>query len=266
MSAPSANSREQLGTKGQPDAGFDLEVWNEMTFGSRFLDINNYYDPNLQFKTPLQYRGTSGREASGVEAILPMTIDYVTDPASGFPSVRVTSGFASQPPWDNGTSAWPGLFVNSKHYYTGQSVKELSPKNPIFGNTSGPLRLDGKPDGKPDGKDWHTIIPGSAFIPTQRISFPEFPFTAYKTEDLTRDVQPWPRNDAKYVGVHGRYSHPGTGKPPVIWQTEYNFGHDQFIPWIAAQANVKTDDPKIETLVHVPTPGRKCSESADLNV
>jgi hypothetical protein len=58
-------AREQLGTKGQPDAGFDLEVWNEMTFGSCFLDINNYYNPKLQFKTPLQYRGKNGREASG---------------------------------------------------------------------------------------------------------------------------------------------------------------------------------------------------------
>jgi hypothetical protein len=23
---------------------FDIEIWNELTFGSRFLDINNYYD------------------------------------------------------------------------------------------------------------------------------------------------------------------------------------------------------------------------------
>ncbi|MCX7935402.1 MAG: hypothetical protein N3A66_09100, partial [Planctomycetota bacterium] len=78
-----------------------------------------------------------------------------------------------------------------------------------------------------------------AFIPTLRLGFPEFPFTAYKTEDLTREVQPWPRRwDPDYINIHGRYSHPGTGKPPVIWQTEFNFGHDQFIPWIAEQAKV----------------------------
>eukprot|EP01044_Picomonas_judraskeda_P014234 COSAG03_NODE_2239_length_2969_cov_4.527526_2_plen_476_part_00 len=38
---------DTLGTRGQADVGFDLEVWNELTFGSDFLDINNYYSPKL---------------------------------------------------------------------------------------------------------------------------------------------------------------------------------------------------------------------------
>ena len=32
-----------LGTTNRPDKGFDMEIWNELTFGSRFLNINNYY-------------------------------------------------------------------------------------------------------------------------------------------------------------------------------------------------------------------------------
>ena len=40
------------------DSGFDLEVWNELTFGSDFLDINNYYEPKRQYAQPLEYRKT----------------------------------------------------------------------------------------------------------------------------------------------------------------------------------------------------------------
>jgi len=28
--------------------GYDLEIWNELTFGSKFLSINNYYTPPSQ--------------------------------------------------------------------------------------------------------------------------------------------------------------------------------------------------------------------------
>ena len=29
------------------DVGFDLEIWNELAFGSNFLDVNLYYNPPL---------------------------------------------------------------------------------------------------------------------------------------------------------------------------------------------------------------------------
>lgn len=35
---------------------FDIEIWNELTFGSRFLDINNYYDPPIVSQTHDLYR------------------------------------------------------------------------------------------------------------------------------------------------------------------------------------------------------------------
>ena len=34
---------ETLGTTQAADKGFDMEIWNELTFGSQFLSINNYY-------------------------------------------------------------------------------------------------------------------------------------------------------------------------------------------------------------------------------
>ncbi|MFQ5811075.1 MAG: hypothetical protein ACE5JM_15765, partial [Armatimonadota bacterium] len=40
---------------------FDVEIWNELTFGSRFLDIDNYYDPPLVGPSPNSPRRTGGR-------------------------------------------------------------------------------------------------------------------------------------------------------------------------------------------------------------
>ena len=42
--------------EGMEGDGFDLEVWNEQTFGSNFLDINNYYDPDRPYDGPLEYK------------------------------------------------------------------------------------------------------------------------------------------------------------------------------------------------------------------
>ncbi|MCK6491599.1 MAG: hypothetical protein L6R48_25395, partial [Planctomycetes bacterium] len=237
-----AFTREQLGG----DA-FDLEVWNEYSFGSSFLDVNRYHDPKLEFRQPIAYE-RDGRTVKGVESILAMTVDLA---AARFPGVRVTSGFASQRPWDNGGGAWPGQFAISKHYYSNQRVVELSPDNPLFGNRDGPLGADGSPLGTPDRRSATSIVPGSAFIPRERLGMPEFPFYAYKTEDIVRDLQPWPRaREPGYIGVHHRFTHPGDGRPPVLWQTEYNFAHDQFIPWMAGQAQVAKDDPALIALCH----------------
>ena len=32
-----------LGTAQRSDKGFDMEIWNELSFGSKFLNINQYY-------------------------------------------------------------------------------------------------------------------------------------------------------------------------------------------------------------------------------
>lgn len=31
---------------------YDVEIWNELTFGSAFLDVNNYFEPTLTFPSP----------------------------------------------------------------------------------------------------------------------------------------------------------------------------------------------------------------------
>ena len=109
--------KEDLGTEGKPDAGFDLEVWNEYTFASDFLDEKSYYATPRKFKTDISYQN-HGRTSSGPEMILPITVDYVNDAANRLPGVHVISGFSNQRPWENGASMWPGQTGFSRHFYT----------------------------------------------------------------------------------------------------------------------------------------------------
>jgi hypothetical protein len=237
-------AKEALGTDGQPDAGFDLEVWNEYSFGSNFLDIGRYYSPPLKFKEPVAY-SAHGRVAKGVEIILPMTVDFANDPKNKCPGVRVISGFANQRPWESGTGMWPGQAGFSRHYYTGISLKDNSPENPRKAN-SGPLNALGKPDGTPDKKDWHTVVPGSFFVPVVNVSMPEYWHYSYQTEFMTRDVQPFPGPWQE----HHRYSHPGTGRPAEVWMTEFNLDRGPWMEHIAKLAGCKKDDPRLIALSH----------------
>jgi hypothetical protein len=238
---------EAIGTRGSDDAGFDLEVWNEYTFGSNFLDINRHYDPPLQFKMPLVYE-KHGRTAEGCEAILPMTVDYA---AENYRGVNVISGFANQRPWDSGSGMWPHQAGISRHYYTGITLEDISPQNPRS-KTSGPLNALGHPDGTPDGKDWHTVRPGTFFVPTLNVSMPEFWHYGYQTELMTRDVQPFPSTSGGPISFagHHRYAHPGTGRAGQVWMTEFNLDRSRFAESVCKAAGCAGDDPRLISLLH----------------
>jgi len=122
VKAVCAAAQEYLGTKGQPDSGFDLEVWNEYSFGSDFLrGYMFYYEPRLEFQDPFIME-KDGIVISGQEMILPITTEVVNNPANGFPGVRVISGLANQRPWDSGAGMWPGQYTFSRHFYWGISM------------------------------------------------------------------------------------------------------------------------------------------------
>ena len=176
VAAIGATARGALGTTGQPNAGFDVEVWNEMSFGSNFLDINNYYDQKFTFSQPFTYqktRATTGLRpgapttftCQGVESILPMTADYFGNPANGFPGVKVINGFSNQVPWDSGSSLWPGVTGFSRHFYTG-GWTDCSPATPLYYNYKATVNAVGGIDGQQVGGDWQSIMPGTAFTPT----------------------------------------------------------------------------------------------------
>ncbi len=251
-------ARETLGTP--TDSGFDIEVWNEQTFGANFLNINNYYDEKLDFSEPLSYTKTRALtpdmrpdaqtqfKSEGAYVILPMTIDYFNDPANGFHNVKVVSGFANQWPWDSGTTLWNGQTGFSRHYYTGYYQDVKADGSPISQVGAGAIDALGGFDGTHDNKDWHTILPGTKYIPPPfRIGMPEFMHTGFKTESLTRDVFP----DSRFSGMggHGRYTHNGDFRPAELWQTEVNYARAPWSDELAQAAGVKEDDPRFLALM-----------------
>jgi hypothetical protein len=239
-----------LGTRGAPDAGFDVEVWNELTFGSSFLDEKHYYSPERAFRDRLHY-ATHGRECFGPEVLLPITVDYVADPAHGLPGVKVISGFANQRPWECGESLWPKQAGFSRHFYT-----ELNPRGPFRGYSgflspetdnypsSGPLNALGGVDGTPDHKDWYTVRPGTFFVPQVEVSMPEAFHYSYKQEFITRDLQPFP---CLWKG-HYRYSHAGDGRAAEVWMTETNTFRWPWIKQLLQQTGAGLHDSRVSAL------------------
>ena len=197
-------AKRVLGTEGAADAGFDLEVWNELTFGSHFLSINNYYEKPL----------IEGEWAP--KEVLRRTLAWVIDPAHRLPGVGVNDGFNNQWPWGAGSTAPPGLAALGKHPYAG--VKRF-PKDQ--GSAGRPIDALGKPDGI-------EVAPGQwrdSFVPAYVSHFPEYPLSAIQTEHLIRDLSPITTD--LYGVKHGRQTHPtwpdGTPAPaPQIWITEVN--------------------------------------------
>lgn len=177
---------------------FDVEIWNELNFGSAFLDINNYYAPPIASST------------IGDDTIRRRTSAWLKDPANGLAGVRVGNGFASQRPWDNGDDA-AGLDAIDRHFY---------PQNRRFPSSrvpNRPLDAHGNTMGW-EHNGWHDL-----FVPTYDAFFPEYYLTGISTETVLRDLAPWtemiPNLDGG-VDRHGRTTAPPGGTPPELWMTE----------------------------------------------
>lgn len=241
--------REIVASGDPTDAGFDLEVWNELSFGSDFLDIQRYYNPKLPLDGKLTYEA-HGRTRDGVEIILPMTVDWVNEPKNGMPGVRVISGFSSQRPWDSGVSAWPGQYGFSRHYYAELNPWGVSPRDIEQRQRRTAVGADGTLLGTPERSDWHAVEPGSYTYPAHVVRLPELWHFGYRTEFLTRDIQPFPSTASgpNSFAHHHRFAHPGTGRPPAVWMTETGVWRH---PWgkelIAAGAS--KDDPAFTTVM-----------------
>ncbi len=204
--AVAATAERVLGTGGKSDSGFDIEVWNELTFGSNFLSINRYYD------TPVA-------EGEGAESeILARTVAWASSPESGLRHVGVGDGFDNQWPWGSGTKAPAGLAALDKHPYAGVRIFPKAQGEP---NGIRPVNALGKPDGVSVGTDrWK-----DTFIPSYVSHFPEYSLNALQTEHIVRDISPIVTD--LYGVPHGRSTH-GTfpdGRPapaPTMWITEVN--------------------------------------------
>ncbi len=206
VAAITGEARRVLRSDNPQDAGFDLEVWNELTFGSNFLSINNYYEKPI----------APGRPP--FEQILRATVEYVRRHRAELPGVGVGDGFNNQWPWGAGSTAPAGLAALDKHPYAG--VRRF-PADQGPPGASQPIDALGRPDGI-------EVAPGKwkdTFVPSYVSHFPEYPLCAIQTEHLVRDLSPIETN--LYGTKHGRSTHPQwpDGRPapaPQMWITEVN--------------------------------------------
>ncbi len=189
--------------------GYDLEVWNELSFGSEFLGQGNYYSPDRE----IGY-------GSVTDTLLEETVDYVRDPAHGISAdVGISDGFASQTPFVSGGSVPAGTTALSKHLYRGP---QYFPRNAAI-NSIRPLDALGAPDSTTSKAPYTP-----RFTPSFASALPEYFLTATQTETEVRDLAPI---TTEIYGVpHGRGVGPAGGDPPQTWMTEYNLNTNTLFP------------------------------------
>ena len=216
--------------------GFDLEVWNELSFGSEFLDVEKYYaNPE-----------SSSREVvkEVTKALLDETLAFVRNPANGIsPQVGVTDGFASESPFPSAAYAPAGLTAYSKHPYAGPKSYPAD-----FHAKPGNVPRDalGRRDTTGERHSAEAFTP--RFVPTYQADLPEHTLTSASTETLVRDLAPLTTDI--YQAPHGRDVARAGQRPPQTWVTEYNLGTaggtvvgpDEATPQTSASATLTTAD------------------------
>jgi len=178
----------KLGTVGTRSLGFDLKIYNKLTFGTHFLYINDFYDPALE----------SYKDESIWDNLVAETAKYVAQNPSSFAGVGLSNGFSNTIPWTASSQQPQRIDAINKHPYKGVS---RFPEDERKGSNLG---QDGQP---------------TAEVPRYTALFPEYYATAIQTETLLRDSAPF--NTNIYDTVHERY---GLSKnnPINVWIAEVN--------------------------------------------
>jgi hypothetical protein len=189
-------------TMGSQD--FDVEVWNELSFGSDFLYADRYYDPPRE-------RGTG----DVTKEILSRTVSMLRGPDSPAPRVGISDGFASQSPFPAPATAPSGITALSKHPY--YSLRRF-PDDAVFDAIT-PLDARGRPSFKGQEKNGQPVR-RDRFVPDYTAFFPEYILTGIQTESMIRDLSPI-TSDVNGT-PHGRKTHPPGGPAPQVWITEAN--------------------------------------------
>ena len=181
-------SAQVLGTAGGPDLGFDLEVYNELTFGAHFLSINDYYQPPL-----------ATYDEEGIwDALVAATAEVAGQRPAQFAGVELSNGFANTIPWTASSRQPERVAAINKHPYHGVS------HYPADESRGQGLGQNGQP---------------TQAVPSYTALFPEYYGSALQTETLLRDSAPLTTDI--YGTVHGRYGR-GQENPVGVWITEVN--------------------------------------------
>src|SRR5450755_3230039 len=192
--------RTQLGSD-----NFDVEVWNELSWGSAFL-TEAYYD------NPVPDPGSTG---SVTGSLLTATANWIHDPANGLPDVQVGDGFANQTPFVTGSTLPLGVNAIDHHPYA--PTPQFPAQNTINGLQ--PVDALGNPDFTPQGSGASTLYVDN-FVPTFFAFFPEHYLSGIHTETLMRDLSPM--TTLIYRVPFGANTAPPGGPPPQNWITEDN--------------------------------------------
>ncbi|MGO9467009.1 MAG: hypothetical protein ACLQIB_10010 [Isosphaeraceae bacterium] len=182
---------QTLGTRSDADRGFDLEIWNELTFGSRFLSINNYYEPKLvEFK-----------EDGIWERLVRETAELADPQPDQFLGVTLVDGFRNTIPWPSASQEPARVGALSAHPYP---PRKVYPRDEPGGPVKNALFALDEPK----------------FTPTYSALFPEYYATALQTETVVREMAPI--TTPIYGIPHGRNSRVIAGKvaPCPLWLTE----------------------------------------------
>lgn len=182
-----------LGTTQSNDKGFDMEIWNELSFGSYFLYINGYYEPELY-----KYN-----EDSIWINLVKETAAYVNAHPTDFQGVLFSDGLANTIPWPSSITNPARITALSKHPY---AVRKNYPQEEQKSTRINALFQEDK----------------SGFVPNYSVYFPEYFATALQTETLIRDMGPITSEFARFK--RGRYARVINNVviPNPIWITEVN--------------------------------------------
>jgi hypothetical protein len=86
---------------------------------------------------------------------------------------------------------------------------------------------------------------GTFFIPTFKMSQPEYWYFAYHTESVVRDLQPFPSP----FGGHFRFANPGDGHAAEVWMTECNYWRRMWANQLEKEAHVAHNNPGLHALM-----------------
>jgi hypothetical protein len=179
---------QKMGTTGTAALGFDLEIYNELTFGNKFLYINEYYEPDLE---------TYAQNSIWDNLVLE-TAKYTVENPAKFAGVGLSNGFSNTIPWTASSLQPDRISAIGKHPYAG--IVDF------------PAR---EQNGTKLGHNAQVITE----VPQYTALLPEYYGTGIQTETLLRDSAPL-TNDI-YRTVHGRYGR-SQDKPVNVWITEVN--------------------------------------------
>lgn len=209
-----------LGTlQNNTDRGFDLEVYNELTFGEKYLSINNYYT-SAPYAYPYANQGFLSGQNAILRDLVRETASQLTDSSPQlYAGVRLSDGFPNTQPWSASSLEPVRVSALNKHPYRNIDYYNVAGHGDTTQQNTQPLNALGEMD-------------TSGFAPSYRSSFPEYFGTAIQTETLLRDSGPITNYITMQVdGVLTNVTHGSTARsqgPEVpVWVTEWYLDCDE---------------------------------------